>query len=114
MTIMQIFKYTGTYGTKILKNCELKVSDPRDFNDPFEFCPHVVTAIKAADVAGKLNDIGFLKGVYEKNSEIKRQCSTVQDFLNSVEKEKNRWIEFFLKKFSDQDRFLPDTFAQIA
>jgi len=111
---MEIFKYAGTHGIKILESCQLKVCDPRSFNDPFEFCPQAARAITAADVEAKFGDVGFLTNVYEKNREIRDKCPSVAEFLNSIEKDKTRWVEFFLKKFSDADKFPPDKFAEIA
>jgi hypothetical protein len=111
---MQPFKYAGTYGTKILHSCEVKVSDPLEFNDPFEFCPQVVTAITAEQVLEKFKDVGFLQNIFQRNSEIRLKCASVDDFLNAVEKDTEWWVDFFLQKFTDPKRFMPHTFAEIA
>ena len=108
---MNIFKYIGRHGIKVLENCELKVSKPTEFNDPFEFCPHVETAIGALDVERKFVDTGFLKNIYRRNRRIRDECPKLDTFLESVRNEPRRWIAFFLPRFSDQNRFLPDDFA---
>jgi hypothetical protein len=40
---MPLFKYCGESGLKVLKNLEIKVTPPNEFNDPFEFSPVVRT-----------------------------------------------------------------------
>ena len=111
---MNIFKYIAKHGPKVLRSCELKVSDPREFNDPFEFCPHVETNITAEQMEGKLQDNGFLENIYLKNSAIRQEYATAADFLKGIEHDRPRWVDFFLKRFSNRDSFLPDRFAEIA
>lgn len=41
---MPLFKYCGASGLLVLKNREIKVTPPNEFNDPFEFSPVVRTA----------------------------------------------------------------------
>ena len=39
---MEVYKYCGDLGVEILEKLELKVTPPNQFNDPFEFAPHMV------------------------------------------------------------------------
>ena len=111
---MEIFKYAGGHGLKILQSCELKVCDPRYFNDPLEFCPQDAPSITQEDVEAKFADIGFLTNIYQHNHEIREKCRTVVDFLNSVRDDNTWWIDFFLKKFTDPQRFPPGMFVEVA
>jgi len=36
------YKYCGVHGVAVLENLELKVTPPNQFNDPFEFTPHLI------------------------------------------------------------------------
>jgi hypothetical protein len=36
------YKYCSKYGLRILRNLELKVTPPNQFNDPFEFSPKMI------------------------------------------------------------------------
>lgn len=111
---MGIFKYVGSHGTKILRNCESKASDPREFNDPFEFCPHVETDISLAAIEKKMEDKGFLENIHKRIPYVQQKCPTFASFLESIERQKPEWIEWFLKHFSDPAKLWPDTFAEIA
>lgn len=39
---MIAYKYCGVHGVAILKNLELKITPPNQFNDPFEFTPRML------------------------------------------------------------------------
>jgi hypothetical protein len=90
------------------------VSDPREFNDPFEFCPQPEKNITGEDVAQKLTDTGFLVNIYQRNSTIRQQYPTIHDFFQNVKSDSTKWTRFFLEKFSDQAKFPPNTFADLA
>jgi len=62
---MEIFKYAGTHGIKILESCQLKVCDPRSFNDPFEFFRF--THSKLAELLGVRHKITHPKRAHELN-----------------------------------------------
>lgn len=111
---MRIFKYLGEYGTKVLQSCELKASDPREFNDPFEFCPQVETNISVEAVERKLHDHDFLENIHKRLAIIKQEHPTFAGFLEDIERDKAKWLAFFLKRFSEPVNFCPDTFAEIA
>lgn len=111
---MRLFKYLTETGTKVLETCELKASDPREFNDPFEFCPQVETDIPVEAVEKKLQDRDFLENIHKRLPAIRQKHATLADFLHSIENEKPRWVDFFLKRFSEPRQFCPDTVAEIA
>src|ERR1035438_5504808 len=37
-----VYKYCDNHGVDILQNLELKITPANQFNDPFEFTPHVI------------------------------------------------------------------------
>jgi hypothetical protein len=42
------FKCTNHFGVDIIKNLQLKVTPPNEFNDPFEFSPYLIGAVDEA------------------------------------------------------------------
>jgi hypothetical protein len=59
-----VYKFCGKYGIEILRNLELKVTPPNQFNDPFEFTPKNCFSNFNSYLMRKLRDEAFLKEVY--------------------------------------------------
>lgn len=63
---MIIYKYIDScWGEKILDDQRIKISDPQDFNDPFEFLPRMRNDITDKEIEAKLKDPPFLKNYYQ-------------------------------------------------
>jgi hypothetical protein len=39
---MRLFKYTSHFGVGILRDLQLRVTPPKELNDPFEFSPYPI------------------------------------------------------------------------
>ncbi len=62
---MLLQKYTDTNGADILFNTRMKISDPYDFNDPFEHAMRVI-APNTADIKKKLKNKIDMRRIYDK------------------------------------------------
>ncbi len=54
------------YGYDVLKNLRLKVSDPLEFNDPFELLPYIEGKITFQDFKKKLKDPYYVDLIYRR------------------------------------------------
>ena len=56
-----LWKYCGVQSVPILRNLELKVTRPDEFNDPFEWSPGIAGAVTAEDVAQFYDDPDWVR-----------------------------------------------------
>jgi hypothetical protein len=77
-----VYKYCDHYGVDILRNLELKITPPNQFNDPFEFTPHCVCSDRQGKVMSLITpeDIEFLKDAFETERENGRFTGTFEEF----------------------------------
>jgi hypothetical protein len=64
-----VYKYCGSSRIDIIKNLELKITPPNQFNDPFEFSPHVICSdveSKARNLIEPQEEDDFLNKMYQK------------------------------------------------
>ena len=54
-----LYKYCGRDGIAILDTLELKLTQPNEFNDPFEWGPSIVGQVRSADIARFIGDAGW-------------------------------------------------------
>ena len=71
-----VYKFCGSHGVDILRNLELKVTPPNQFNDPFEFTPRLVCSDPAR----------YGRRLFRKKANVKRlyeECRSVGSFIGS-------------------------------
>lgn len=54
------YKYLNHWGESLLRNARIKISHPKEFNDPFEFQPLIRQTCSDEDINRKLNDKAFV------------------------------------------------------
>lgn len=60
-----VYKYhCDRYGINILRDLELKITPPNQFNDPFEFTPRVICSNPARKIKDMLRPKATIKGMY--------------------------------------------------
>lgn len=59
------YKYCDRRGLDILQNLELKITPPNQFNDPFEFVPHVICSNPSREIKTALKDKDTLREMYD-------------------------------------------------
>jgi hypothetical protein len=80
---MGLFKYTNHFGVNIIKDLQLKVTPPNEFNDPFEFSPYLIGEIDEAH-ARQLLDNYSPKELYETMKIHGVQEMPFEEFLKSL------------------------------
>jgi hypothetical protein len=63
------YKYCSAHGLDILTSLHLKITPPNQFNDPFEFTPHVVCSNPARRIKRFFNDKTNLTKLYSAKKE---------------------------------------------
>jgi Protein of unknown function (DUF2971) len=58
---MIVYKYCDKRGVDVLKNLRIKVTQPEEFNDPFEFTPKIVGEISEAQAEALFTSQDFLQ-----------------------------------------------------
>lgn len=65
------YKYTSTkFALATLRDLELKVTPPNEFNDPFEFSPHVTCSAPEREAKRILRSKRDIKEMYEQDKRI--------------------------------------------
>ncbi len=62
-----VYKYCDEHGLDILRNLEIKFTPPNQFNDPFEFTPHVINSNPRRTVNRTLKNKAEIKEMYEED-----------------------------------------------
>lgn len=63
-----VFKYCDAQGgLNILETLELKITPPIQFNDPFEFTPHVVSSAPQREIKELLKDKSVVREMYDED-----------------------------------------------
>src|ERR1051325_2912021 len=59
------YKYSSERGLSIIEDLEVKITPPNQFNDPFEFTPHLICSNPGARAVRMLRNKGTLRAIYE-------------------------------------------------
>jgi len=66
---MIIYKYIDSWGEKILNGLRIKISDPRNFNDPFEFLPRIRGEITNEEIEAKFDEPAYRENYFRHHLE---------------------------------------------
>jgi hypothetical protein len=89
-----VYKYCGFSGFKILRDLELKVTPPNQFNDPFEFTPKMGYSDPVIYAKQHLKQESvLLKWLYESKCAEGKFVGTFQNFLELASKHQTEMIE---------------------
>jgi hypothetical protein len=99
---MQLYKYAGLAGLKILEDLRLKVTPPNQFNDPFELTPRSRVTIKQGDMIEKVkNNPEYFRPVYNDMVEKEGYPYSFSKFLDDLPAQINKQYNKFLKLYGD-------------
>ena len=88
-----VYKFCGSYGVDILRNLELKITPPNQFNDPFEFTPRLVCSDRHEYARRLLTQKASLKTLYTLMRSEARFSGSFLDFRRKVGQERAEMIE---------------------
>lgn len=105
--IMDIaYKFCGSHGVDILRNLELKVTPPNQFNDPFEFTPRVVCSDPARYGRRLFRKKENLRKLYEGCRSVGTFMGSFRDFRQEVDR---KWPALIAAMPDALRQSLPDT-----
>jgi hypothetical protein len=83
--VMTIYKYCGARGVDILKHLRIKVTQPEEFNDPFEFTPRIIGELSEAQAGEMFADEEFVRQQLEimerRGEKFPGGCEAFREFL---------------------------------
>jgi hypothetical protein len=82
-----VYKFCGAFGPDILRNLELKVTPPNQFNDPFEFTPRMVCNDPAHYAKRLFRKKDVLRKFYEMMRREGKFDGAFRDFRTKVDQE---------------------------
>jgi hypothetical protein len=91
-----VYKYCGANGLKILRDLELKVTPPNQFNDPFEFTPKMGYSDPVGYAKRNLQQESVLKWLYEQKRAKGKFAGSFQEFQERASAHQNEIIEAFV------------------
>jgi hypothetical protein len=74
------YKYCDSHGIAILENLELKVTLPNQFNDPFEFTPHLIVTNPLRRATDILKNDKHLEQLYQHLMVVGRFSGSFREF----------------------------------
>ncbi len=81
------YKYlNGHYALEMLRTLELKITPPNQFNDPFEFTPHVVCASPEREAKHLLKRKGELKEMYEQEKGLLMFSGNFREYREKIKR----------------------------
>jgi hypothetical protein len=81
-----VYKYCSNRGVDILNNLELKITPANQFNDPFEFTPHII----CSDLEGEARslfepqDTAFFNARYLEDKASGKFTGSFPEFINNL------------------------------
>jgi hypothetical protein len=91
-----VYKYCVAYGLGILRNLELKVTPPNQFNDPFEFTPKMGYSDPLGYAKRHLQQEAVLKWLYETKCKEGKFVGSFQTFQELASRHQSEIIEAFV------------------
>jgi len=88
-----VYKYCRARGLKILRDLELKVTRPNQFNDPFEFTPKIVCSDPVGYAKRLLDSEPALERLYEKQKSEGRFRGSFQNYQELAKKYRAEMIK---------------------
>ncbi|MGO8927219.1 MAG: DUF2971 domain-containing protein [Limisphaerales bacterium] len=86
-----VFKFCGKYGLDILRNLELKITPPNQFNDPFEFTPRMICSDPLGCAKRDLARGPVLEELYKMCLSNGVFLGSFPEFQENVERERSKW-----------------------
>lgn len=81
-----VYKYCDSHGVEILRNTELKITPPSQFNDPFEFTPRVTCSNLPRKAKALLRNKDNVRGLYLSKKATGQFTGSFREFRDSLRK----------------------------
>jgi hypothetical protein len=90
------YKYCGEHGLTILRNLELLVRPPNQFNDPFEFTPKMSYSDPVGYAEKHLANESILQWLYDSQCSLGKFSGSFDKFKELTIKHKSKVLEVFV------------------
>lgn len=108
-----VYKYCDPRGgLAILETLELKITPPDQFNDPFEFTPHVVSSYPERDIKRVLKNKNELREMYEEDKRDGSFQGNFRQFREHMREKRSRLIALLSKTSSKTNAQLQNVFLK--
>jgi Protein of unknown function (DUF2971) len=88
-----VYKYCGKHGITMLRNLELLVRPPNQFNDPFKFTPKMICSDPVRYATRNLEREPVLKRLYEMLVNEKTFSGSFDRFQTVAKEQRDEWIK---------------------
>lgn len=78
------YKYCDAHGSDILRNLELKITPPNQFNDPFEFTPHVISSSPERELKRVFRDKDAFREMFDEDKRTAAFTGTFRQFKHMM------------------------------
>jgi Protein of unknown function (DUF2971) len=109
---MIIYKYIDSWGGKIIDDRRIKISDPRNFNDPFEFLPKIRGEITDEEIEAKFDEPAYRENYFRYHLE-QGIVGSRDDFEKWLEANKVQLLAAMTTAYRGRD-YKPQDFREIA
>lgn len=87
-----VYKFCDKYGLEILRNLELKVTPPNQFNDPFEFTPNNFCSDPVGYATKNLEREPALQILYRMLQHKGKFSGSFEEFKKIAKRDKDKWV----------------------
>jgi hypothetical protein len=112
-----VYKYCGKHGLTILRNLELLVRPPNQFNDPFEFTPRMSYSDPVRYANKHLENESVLKWLYDSQCLLGKFHGSFSKFKELTIKHKSKVVEAFVGVLppgvAQAEKELPDEVSKL-
>ena len=95
------YKYSGEGGLNILQTLELKITPPDQFNDPFEFVPHVVSSNPKREINRHLKGKDVVREMFEFEKQNGKFSGNFRQYREHFKKGRARMAVLLSEDYSD-------------
>lgn len=110
----RVFKYCDAYGVEILRDLELKITPPNQFNDPFEFSPRVICSSPTRKVKRILKNKDELREMFLEDKRIGDFKGNFRQFRERIRKARPNLLAAVKPTMPDANAKLQAKYLKIA
>lgn len=94
----EVFKYCDSHGVDILRNLELKITPPDQFNDPFEFTPRVTCSSPRQHIKRLLNNKAEMRDMFLEQKREGSFTGSYRDFKRRLHTSRGIFLSNLIEK----------------
>lgn len=88
-----VYKYCRAFGADVLRNLELKITPPKEFNDQFEFTPKMICSDRVKLATRSLKNEHVQQTLYKMADSNREFSGSYPEFQQEVNRSPAKWIQ---------------------